>query len=71
MAGGPLAAVVPCMVCMSDRREITPAGRVHEGIESDRYLCEQGHSFAIDWRTGPATEPQWPPDPELVKAFAR
>jgi len=64
MAGGPFAAVVPCMVCMDEHRRITKATRTHEGVESDQYRCDGGHAFGIDWRTGPATEPQWPPDPD-------
>ena len=68
MAGGELAQHVPCMVCLSDG-QITKAARIYEGAEDDRYRCEKGHEFGMDWRTGPATAPQWPPPPEFVEAF--
>jgi hypothetical protein len=48
---------------------VTKATRIYEGAESDQYRCEKGHEFGIDWRGKPATEPQWPPSPELVEAF--
>ena len=57
MAGGPNAAVVPCMECGAR------AVRVHEGFETDQYLCEARHAFGIDWRGAPAEEPMWPPPP--------
>jgi hypothetical protein len=68
MAGGPLAAFVPCMVCLRERR-LTKASRIHEGVEDDHYRCELGHEFGMDWRRGPATEAQWPPSPELAAAL--
>ena len=69
MAGGPNAQDVPCFECL-DSGAITKATRVYEGVESDQYICELGHQFAIDYRRGPATEPQWPPPPEVVE-FAK
>lgn len=48
------------MPCLVDDGVNTRAIRVHEGIESDQYRCEKGHTFGMDWRE-PATEPQWPP----------
>jgi hypothetical protein len=69
MAGGDLAEHVTCLVCLTDG-QLTRATRTYEGDESDRYRCEKGHEFGIDWSSGPATEPQWPPAPEL-EAFAK
>ncbi|MBX3233362.1 MAG: hypothetical protein KIT84_33745 [Labilithrix sp.] len=60
MAGGELAAEVPCMICLCDEGVWTKATRVFEGHESDRYVCEKRHEFGMDWRT-PPTERQWPP----------
>ena len=68
MAGGPLAQVVTCLVCLGQNK-LTKATRVYEGAESDGYRCEKGHDFSIDWRSKPATEPQWPPSRELVEAI--
>jgi hypothetical protein len=65
MAGGPHAAVVPCFTCGA-RSE-----RTVEGFESDQYVCEKGHAFGIDWRDKPATEPQWPPSPQLAALLAK
>ena len=65
MAGGPLAADVACMTCLFDDRVAVRARRVHEGVETDRYRCERGHTFGLDWPT-PAAEPQWPPPPEVL-----
>jgi hypothetical protein len=65
MAGGPDAAIVPCMVCLDDNA-LTRATRTREGVETDQYRCERGHTFGLDWRRGPATRPQWPPDEALV-----
>lgn len=65
MAGGIHAATTPCFVCIDDLKALTPAIRVREGQESDAYRCEKGHTFSIDWSSGPATEPQWPPSAEL------
>ena len=64
MAGGTLAEEAVCMVCLGDGK-LTRAVRVHEGQEDDQYRCEKGHTFGMDFRTGPATEPLWPPSPEL------
>jgi hypothetical protein len=69
MAGGELAKQVACMVCMGDDGVLTKATRIVEGAESDQYRCEKRHTFGIDWRGKPATEPQWPPPPERVEAF--
>jgi len=68
MAGGPLAEEVPCFECLNEGK-VTKATRVYEGAEDDHYVCELGHQFGIDYRKGPATEPQWPPPPELVAAY--
>lgn len=65
MAGGPLAAVVPCMICWVDHQRRAPATRVREGRESDDYECALGHAFGQDWRAGPATSPQWTDDADL------
>ncbi len=69
MAGGKLAAEVPCMVCLSDG-VLTRAKRTYEGDETDQYRCEKGHEFGMDFPDGPPTEPQWPPSEDLV-AFTR
>lgn len=53
------------MVCLDDA-QLTKATRIYEGVESDEYRCDKGHQFGLDWSHGPATEPQWPPPPELV-----
>lgn len=58
------------MVCLSDDRTLTKATRIYEGDETDRYRCEKGHEFGMDW-TDPADEKQWPPAPELVAAMQR
>lgn len=62
MAGGPLAQEILCPECLA-ASEVTKATRVHEGLKSDAYRCEKGHELGVDYRGGPATEPQWPPDP--------
>ncbi len=67
MAGGKFAQFVPCAVCM-ETRTLTKATRLREGVESDQYRCEKGHSFGMDWPT-PATEPQWPVPQELADAL--
>lgn len=64
MAGGPHADIVPCMVCL-DEQQLTRASRVVDGLETDHYCCEHGHSFGLDWPE-PAHEPQWPPSPDIV-----
>lgn len=51
------------MVCLGDHGQLTRAERVYEGVEDDHYVCAKGHQFGMDWRAGPATEPQWPPGP--------
>ena len=66
MAGGPHAQEVVCMVCFGDDGKLIRAVRTYEGDEDDRYRCERGHEFGIDWSRGPATEPQWPPGPEYT-----
>ena len=53
------------MVCLMDDGVLTRAKRIYEGDETDRYRCEKGHEFGQDWME-PATEPQWPPPPELA-----
>jgi hypothetical protein len=65
MAGGPLAQEIWCFECYAENK-ITKATRVYEGAEDDKYRCELGHEFGVDYRKGPATEPQWPPPAELV-----
>ena len=70
MAGGPLAREVVCFECL-DEGKVQKAVRVYEGVEDDRYRCAAGHEFGVDYRRGPATEPGWPPPPELVDAFTR
>ena len=71
MAGGKLAEFVPCMVCMGDDNKLVKARRIYEGAEDDRYVCVRGHEFGMDWRGKPATEPQWPPPPELIAELGR
>lgn len=70
MAGGPHAAVVPCMVCLDDGA-VRPARRTREGVESDSYRCEAGHEFGLDWSRGPPDAPEWPPPPELLAALQK
>ena len=70
MAGGKLAAEIPCMVCMGEGR-ITKAKRIYEGVEDDQYICDRNHEFGVDYSRGPATEPQWPPPQELVDAITK
>lgn len=53
------------MICLDDGKA-TRAKRVYEGVEDDHYQCEEGHAFGLDWSRGPATEPQWPPPPEIA-----
>ena len=53
------------MQCLFDDRVAVRAQRIYEGDETDRYRCEKGHEFGMDWRA-PATEPQWPPTPALL-----
>ncbi|WP_156953434.1 hypothetical protein [Aquamicrobium defluvii] len=48
------------MTCYGDDGVLTRALRAHEGYEADRYRCEKGHAFTMDWPE-PANEPQWPP----------
>ncbi|MEO8702742.1 MAG: hypothetical protein ABI867_22045 [Kofleriaceae bacterium] len=66
MAGGPNAEAVVCMVCLGDGPKLTKATRIYEGDEDDRYRCELGHEFGLDWARGKPTEPQWPPGPEYA-----
>lgn len=58
------------MVCVDEGR-LTKAVRVHEGVESDQYVCERRHTFGMDWSRGPATEPEWPPPPEIEAMLAK
>jgi len=53
------------MVCLSDERRLTRAWRFYDGVETDHYRCDKGHEFGMDWRE-PATEPQWPPPPDVA-----
>lgn len=69
MAGGKNAEIVPCMICLSDNRELVPATREVEGDESDSYRCERGHSFSMDWAAGEAEAPMWPPSETLREAM--
>lgn len=61
MAGGPHAHEVMCPTCFFDNATVTRAVRTSEGVETDQYRCDRGHTFGIDWSRGPATKPQWPP----------
>lgn len=70
MAGGPLANEMVCMECLGEG-VLTRAVRIHEGVEDDEYRCDHGHQFGMDWRSGPATEPQWPPPAEYVAYVKR
>lgn len=70
MAGGKLAEHVVCMVCL-DEGKLTKATRTYEGDEDDRYRCERGHEFGMDWSAGPATEALWPPPPEVSEQLKR
>ena len=64
MAGGPNAALVPCIHCGRC------AVRIGEGLEDDLYRCEAGHDFGIDWsHGGPPAGPQWPPSPQWLADF--
>ncbi len=54
------------MICLSDDGVLTKATRIREGMETDQYRCEKGHEFGMDWPE-PATEPQWPPPPEIAE----
>lgn len=65
MAGGKLAADVTCMVCLVEHKAVVRARRIYEGDETDRYECEKGHVFGMDW-PDPAAEPQWPPSAALL-----
>ena len=65
MAGGKFAEKIPCTVCLVDHQALVPAERTYEGDETDEYTCEKGHSFGMDWSSGPADEAQWPPSQEL------
>jgi len=53
------------MVCLDDGRAVR-AVRAVEGVETDYYQCEQGHTFPLEWQRGPATEAQWPLPPDLL-----
>lgn len=64
MAGGENARVVPCFVCTAR------AERTSEGIEDDEYLCEEGHTFGIDWSYGQPSVPQWPASAEDLAVIA-
>jgi hypothetical protein len=44
---------------------LTRAQRIYEGDETDRYRCEKGHDFGMDW-LDPATEAQWPPPADIL-----
>jgi len=53
------------MVCLDDGSAVR-AIRTVEGVESDDYRCERGHTFSLDWQRGPATETQWPLPHDLL-----
>ena len=57
------------MICIDEGR-LVKAVRVHEGVETDQYGCERGHRFGMDFPRGPATEPEWPPPPDVVAMFS-
>ena len=65
MAGGAFAAEVACLQCLFDDRRVVRAERIFEGVEADRYRCEAGHGFGLDWPK-PAPEPQWPAPPGIL-----
>lgn len=58
------------MVCLLDDGAVVHATRIYEGDETDRYRCEKGHEFGMDW-TEPASEPQWPAPAELLAGLRR
>jgi hypothetical protein len=60
MAGGPNAAVIPCLFCAG------PADRQSEGLETDYYRCRScGAGFGFDFEeAGPPERPMWPITPE-------
>jgi hypothetical protein len=58
------------MDCLMDG-VLTKASRIYEGDEDDRYRCEKGHVFGMDFRKGAATEPMWPPAQEYVDFVGR
>ncbi|MCB9740339.1 MAG: GNAT family N-acetyltransferase [Deltaproteobacteria bacterium] len=70
MAGGPHAAVVACLGCIFEGRA-EPAYRTSEGIETDWYRCERGHTPGIDWRRGAPTAPCWPLSDSEREAISR
>jgi hypothetical protein len=53
------------MVCLDEGRAVR-AVRTVEGVESDDFCCERGHTFSLDWQRGPATETQWPLPPDRM-----
>lgn len=65
MAGGPLAQEIPCFECLGEA-VVSRATRLYEGVEDDRYECERGHTFGVDYRRGPATAATWPLTPEQI-----
>lgn len=68
MAGGPHAAIVPCLRCAG------PAHRTGEGLETDWYECADcGYTLGIDWDAGggPPESLRWPPTEEEVAEIKR
>ena len=65
MAGGPNAQFMACLECVQ-KRVLTRAERVHEGVESDQYVCDEGHRFGVTFPKGPPKQPDWPPPQDLV-----
>ena len=58
--------IADLLVHRIDEGRLVKAVRRHEGVETDQYGCERGHRFAMDFPRGPATEPEWPPPPDVV-----
>ena len=69
MAGGPNAAIAPCIGCASS------AARTSEGLEDDHYLCGTcGRTFGICFEHMIPDQPMWPITDEKaaeIRAFAQ
>jgi len=70
MAGGPNAAIAPCMRCAG------PADRTSDGLETDWYRCRAcERTFGICWDGEPLPErPMWPiteEEADKIRALAR
>ncbi|MBL8949518.1 MAG: hypothetical protein JNK82_01990 [Myxococcaceae bacterium] len=59
-----------CLLC-AEEGKVTEAKRTYEGDENDGYTCAKGHTFSIDWSSGEATEPQYPPSSDLMNALSK